>query len=171
MNKPSKELDISEFRVETFRTGGQHGWLFRMEDAVRLTHIPSGVVVEEKGGYSAYKNKKEAVRKLNVIWNLYPEAFAPSTHFRQVTETDAVAKEIVRDALYFQKLKRMLEAGVSACIEVNHQRLYYAAVPPDEQFIYTVYPETPVGSEELTAATLEELLDSISHVHPPKPKD
>ncbi|CAH1068159.1 peptide chain release factor 2 [Acinetobacter phage MD-2021a] len=58
-------FEPSELRIDEYRTSGARRWVNRPFNAVRVTHLPTGLIAESANKRSQYLNRSAAIAKLD----------------------------------------------------------------------------------------------------------
>ena len=113
------EIDINpaDLRIDTYRAsgaGGQH--VNRTDSAVRITHVPSGIVTQCQSDRSQHKNKDQAMKQLRA--RLYEQAMQEKMAHAQeleATKSDigwgSQIRSYVLDQARIKDLRTGIETG------------------------------------------------------------
>ena len=96
------EIRDEDIKMDVFRAsgaGGQH--VNKTSSAVRLTHIPSGIVVSCQAQRSQHKNKEHALKQLkNRLYNLEAEKQAAAKAALDATKSDVSFGSQIRSYVF-----------------------------------------------------------------------
>lgn len=129
------EINPADLQIDTFRSsgaGGQH--INKTESAIRITHLPTGVVVECQDERSQYKNKDKALKVLK----------SRLLQAKQQKQADAVAQE------------RRTQVGTGDRSERIRTYNYPQSRVTDHRIGLTLYK-----LEEIVNGNLDEVIDAL----------
>jgi len=108
------EINPADLRVDVYRAsgaGGQH--VNKTESAVRLTHAPSGVVVQCQSGRSQHKNKDQAMKQLKAkLYELEMQKRMESQKVEEENKSDIGWGSQIRSYVLDQSRIKDLRTGV-----------------------------------------------------------
>jgi len=111
------EINPADLRIDVYRAsgaGGQH--VNRTESAVRITHLPSGVVVQCQNERSQHKNKSTAMKQLKArLYQIEEQKRRADTQALEDSKADvgwgSQIRSYVLDQSRIKDLRTQVEAG------------------------------------------------------------
>ena len=108
------EIDPSDLRIDVYRAsgaGGQH--VNRTESAVRITHLPTGIVVQCQNDRSQHKNKDHAMKQLRAkLYELEMQKRREAQQAVEDTKSDIGWGSQIRSYVLDQSRIKDLRTGV-----------------------------------------------------------
>jgi peptide chain release factor 2 len=108
------ELDMSKVRVDTYRAsgaGGQH--VNKTDSAIRMTHEPTGIVVQCQSERSQHKNRDSAIKQLKAkLYELEEQKKRESLQKIEDTKADIGWGSQIRSYVLDQSRIKDLRTGV-----------------------------------------------------------
>ncbi len=120
------EVDPSDLRIDVYRAsgaGGQH--VNRTESAVRITHLPTGVVVQCQNDRSQHKNKDHAMKQLRAkLYELEMQKRREAQQAVEDTKSDigwgSQIRSYVLDQARIKDLRTGVETGNTQAVLDGH---------------------------------------------------
>lgn len=108
------EINPADLRIDTYRAsgaGGQH--VNRTDSAVRITHVPTGVVVQCQNDRSQHKNKDQAMKQLRAkLYELEMQKKNAEQQALEATKSDIGWGSQIRSYVLDQSRIKDLRTGV-----------------------------------------------------------
>ncbi|MBL7479024.1 peptide chain release factor 2 [Legionella bononiensis] len=108
------EINPADLRIDTYRAsgaGGQH--VNRTDSAVRITHMPSGIVVQCQNDRSQHKNKDQAFKQLRAkLYELEMQKKNAEQQALEATKSDIGWGSQIRSYVLDQSRVKDLRTGV-----------------------------------------------------------
>jgi len=108
------EINPADLRIDTYRAsgaGGQH--INKTDSAVRLTHMPSGIVVQCQNDRSQHKNKDQAMKQLRAkLYEMEMQKKNADQHALEATKSDIGWGSQIRSYVLDQSRIKDLRTGV-----------------------------------------------------------
>ena len=114
----SIEVDInpSDLRIDTYRAsgaGGQH--VNKTDSAIRITHLPSGIVVQCQSGRSQHQNKDQAMNQLKAkLYEMELQKQNAEKQAQEETKSDIGWGSQIRSYVLDQSRIKDLRTGVES---------------------------------------------------------
>lgn len=123
------ELDVRDIKVDTYRVGPHITSGTAAEIGVRLTHIPSGLSVQQDGERSLHLNKMVAIERLTALVRAEKEAsgieYEPAVSLGVETGQPARAEHMLsfvdRGVLYRAVVSKDMTSGYVEVARATHQ--------------------------------------------------
>lgn len=108
------EINLADLRIDTYRAsgaGGQH--VNRTDSAVRITHMPSNIVVQCQTDRSQHKNKDQAMKQLRAkLYELEMQKKNEEQQALEATKTDIGWGSQIRSYVLDQSRIKDLRTGI-----------------------------------------------------------
>ncbi len=116
------QINTADLRIDTYRAsgaGGQH--VNRTDSAVRITHIPSGIVVQCQSDRSQHKNKDQAMKQLkSKLYDLEMQSRNAEKQQQEASKADVTwgsqIRSYVLDASRIKDLRTGVETGNTTAV-------------------------------------------------------
>lgn len=128
------EINNSDLRIDTYRSGGKGGQHANKTDsAVRVTHIPTGIVAQSQEGRSQHQNKETAIQLIRsriFEMKIQEESNKNSSNKKNLVGTGDRSEKIRtynypqnritdhRIGLTLKKLDRVMDGGLNEIIDI-----------------------------------------------------